>query len=306
MPRGMAATLVADETLFVLNVLSLLSRLKAYLVNIHGIWIPSRACSLASLLASGDEAVSSFSESFETDHVPVELSSLTKPLFSLLSSFLQIHRNGHSSHHGHQLLCDSSLKGINEDRVGGDSTAGLGKSKHGSIPIKVSLEVLSHGEGIDGLASSVLEVLQDEGLGKDVYQFLECLICCRNLGVPDLNIPAFHEGSSSSIAHLVECYKYLVLVAVLGLIHCEVCPHGKDPSSASSFPPKKSSGKPAFNSPLSSISCSSSGGDGLLGSGLYVKQGLWSSGTGGKRGSSSKYSEDISMSWSGIRAVGVS
>ena len=255
--------------------LSSISQGEADLVNIHDIWIASRACSPLPLVALGNKVVPSLAQASEADHIPVEFSCLIEPLFPFPSSFLLTYRDSGSCHHSGQLLGYSSLKSVNKDIVSCDSTSGLSELECHSILVKVSMEVSCHGEGVDGLASPIFEVFRNKGLSKGFTELPECLFISDHPIVVQLDVPSFSKGGTVSFAHLVECYQHMVDIIILGHIHCKVCPHSRIHCMASLFLLEKSLGNLAFSSPLSGMFSSSSllggeGGGGQLGLGLHM------------------------------------
>ena len=153
----MVSLLVADEALLISDVLRPFTRREIDLFYIHSIGVGAR------VLASWQNiTVSPSSEFPKLYHVAVEFSCFIKPLLPFPTNLFLSVREGSSSHHDSKLLGDPSLEGINQDAVIVYSTVCLGKFEGSGVLIKVS-DQLVHTEGIDSLASSVLEVFWDEG-----------------------------------------------------------------------------------------------------------------------------------------------
>ena len=71
-------------------------------------------------------------------------------------------------------------KGIDQNVVSINATACLGQSEGCGILIKISSELI-HGQGIDGLVGSILQVFWDEGVFKGFTKFLEGFVQLREV-----------------------------------------------------------------------------------------------------------------------------
>ena len=96
--------LVADETLVVPHVFSLLTGGEVDPVDVHGIWV--RVCSLS---GQRDVVVASSSEPSESYHILVKLSCLIEPLFPFPAQLLLSLGQSGGSHHDGKLLGYSLL-----------------------------------------------------------------------------------------------------------------------------------------------------------------------------------------------------
>ena len=162
-----ASLFVTDEALSVSDVLRPIARREIDLVDIHGVWI-----SLRGSARQRNVAVSSSSKFPESYYVSIEFPSFVQPLFPLPVS-LSV-REGGGGHHDSELLGYSSLEGIYQNAVIVDPTACLSQFEGGGVFIKVSLKFV-HTKGVDGLASSVLEILRDKGFFEGFAQLFEGL-----------------------------------------------------------------------------------------------------------------------------------
>ena len=169
-----ASLLVADKALAVSDMLHFFTGREIDLVHVHGIGIWVRGS-----VSWRNITVSSSSEFPELYYVLVGLSCLVKPLLPLPAGpFLPI-REGSSGHHDSELLGNPSLEGVHEDAVIVNSTAHLGQFKGSGVFIEVSIELV-HAEGVDDLAGSVFDILQDEGLFKSFAYLFEGLFQISN------------------------------------------------------------------------------------------------------------------------------
>ena len=84
-----------------------------------------------------------------------------------------------------------------------DLTSSLGEFEGDGVLVEVSIE-LFHGEGIDILACSVLDIPRDEDFLECDIEFVNCNLRVRCAWVSELCVPAFGEGTSSSINQFVE------------------------------------------------------------------------------------------------------
>ena len=84
-----------------------------------------------------------------------------------------------------------------------DFTSSLGEFEGNGVFVEVSVE-LFHGEGIDILACSVLDIPRDEGFLEYNVEFVDhnLQVGCAQVG--ELHVPAFSKGTGSSIGQLVE------------------------------------------------------------------------------------------------------
>ena len=170
----MASLFVANEAFAVPDVLHSFTRREIDLVNVHCVRIRVRGSA-----SWQNITVSSSSEFPESYHVMIELSCLVKPLLPLPTRlFLSVWESS-SGHHDSKLLDYSSLEGIYEDAVIIDSAACLSQFKGNGVLIEVSVELV-HAEGIDGLASSVFEVLWDKDLFEGFAYLFKGLLGVRD------------------------------------------------------------------------------------------------------------------------------
>ena len=164
MLRQVAPLLVADEALVVPHVLCSFTRRQIYFVHIHGIRIPGRSGS-PRVLGQRNITISPTLEFPESYHILIELSCLIKPLFPFPASLFLSVREGGSGHHDSKLVSHPSLEGIHQGAVQVNSAAYLSQSKGGGVLVEVTIELV-HAKRVDCLASSILDILQDEGFFK--------------------------------------------------------------------------------------------------------------------------------------------
>ena len=157
---------MTDEAFVVPHVLCSFSVREIDLINIHGIGIPCWSGGSGSL-GWWDEAISPTPELPESYHIPVELSCFIKPLFPFPTSLLLFFREGSGSHHDSKLVGYPLLKGIYQDTIEVNSTACLSQPEGDGILVKVPIELV-HAYGVNSLAGSVLDILQDEGFFKGI------------------------------------------------------------------------------------------------------------------------------------------
>ena len=199
----MASLLVTDEALSVSDVLRFFTRREIDFVNVHSIQIRARGSA-----GQQDITISSSSEFLESYYIAVKLSCFVEPLFPFPTSLFLTVREGGSDHHNGELLGYSSLEGIHEDAVIINSTMHLGQFKSGGALVEVTIELV-HAEGIDSLAGSVLDILQNEGFLEGFAYLFESLFRVWDDWVGQLEAPSFvmveEAPTSFSPFPLVDC-----------------------------------------------------------------------------------------------------
>ena len=198
-----ASLLVTDEAFSIPNMLCSFAGREIDFVHVHGIGIRA-----SSSLSWQDVTVSPSSEFPESYHISVKLSCFVEPLFPFPTSLFLTVREGGGDHHNGELLGYSSLEGIHEDAVIINSTMHLGQFKSGGALVEVTIELV-HAEGIDSLAGSVLDILQNEGFLEGFAYLFESLFRVWDDRVGQLEALSFvmveEAPTSFSPFSLVDC-----------------------------------------------------------------------------------------------------
>ena len=118
------------------------------------------------------------------------------------------------------------MQGINQKVVVMDFASSLGKFEGDRVLVKVFIE-LFHGEGVDILSCSVLDIPWDECFSKGGIEFVDHLLQVLCARVIELHVPAFGEGTGSSFGQLTEKNhddsSFIIIVVLVYLevgVHC--------------------------------------------------------------------------------------